>query len=82
MHKDEKGIMRIKNLVLLFLLVFAGSVAAQTNDEIRAKTAEFAVGGSDASAHLYHKHGFVPAEEKVTENFGITATEQKYELTL
>jgi hypothetical protein len=42
MHKDEKGVMKIKNLAILLLLVFAGSAAAQTNDEIKAKTAEFA----------------------------------------
>jgi N-acetylglutamate synthase-like GNAT family acetyltransferase len=39
-------------------------------------------GGLDASAHLYRKHGFVLAEEKVTENFGIKTTEQKYELVV
>lgn len=39
-------------------------------------------GGLDASAHLYRKHGFVLTEEKVTQNFGIEATEQRYELVI
>jgi D-alanyl-D-alanine-carboxypeptidase/D-alanyl-D-alanine-endopeptidase len=34
--------MKIKDLAILLLLVFASSAAAQTNDEIKAKTAEFA----------------------------------------
>lgn len=54
-----------------------------TARELKYKSAYlWTAGGLDASAHLYRKHSFVLTEEKVTQSFGVTATEQRYAILL